>query len=88
MKRLEAVALDEEERSFMLAELEKPRDPADIMAGVDSPKMAQQVYAVSLMAITVDTETERTYLDDLAAGLKLTDNERAKVHSLLDIPFP
>lgn len=87
LKRLDSAALDEEERAFIQTELDNPRDAAGLVTAVQTPEMAQQVYAVSLMAVTVDSEAEKTYLNDLADRLKLTDGERAKVHSLLDIPL-
>lgn len=87
IKRLEKVDLDTEERSFIQAELDQPKDPAELVAGVKSTKMAQQVYAVSLMAVEVDTEAEKTYLNQLADSLGLTRADRVKVHDIVKVPL-
>ena len=86
LKRLESVDLDEEETAFIKTELDNPRAADDLIAEVTSPAIAQQVYAVSLMAVNVDTKAEKTYLRNLADQLNLSEADRAKVHGLLEIP--
>ena len=86
LKRLESVDLDEDEREFIETELDNPRAPDELIAEVTTPAMAQQVYAASLIAVNVDTEAEKTYLKNLAGQLNLAEADRAKVHSLLEVP--
>ena len=47
---------------------------------VDSPDLARQFYAVSLMAIEVDTDAERTYLRHLQDRLKLDGGTVRELH--------
>jgi uncharacterized membrane protein YebE (DUF533 family) len=46
---------------------------------------ARRIYAVSLLAVTVDTEAERAYLRTLAERLGLSAEERAAIHQELGI---
>lgn len=84
--KLEAAELDPEERRFIENELEQPADMTAIVQGVSSPDAARHVYAVSLMAIDLDTEAERDYLKRLAAGLQLDAAEVDRMHEKLDAP--
>lgn len=43
-----------------------------VAASRNSPQLAAQVYAASLLAIEVDTPAERQYLQQLAEGLGLS----------------
>lgn len=71
LERLRTVDLSPEEQAFITRELFSPADPDAIVAGVNSPELARQVYAVSLMAIEVDTQKERQYMEALASRLNL-----------------
>ena len=71
LERLRTVDLSPEEQAFITQELFSPADLETIVSGATSTELARQVYAVSLMAIEVDTETERHYMDTLANRLGL-----------------
>jgi hypothetical protein len=75
--------LSEEDRQFILKELESPKDIDSIIAAVNSPALAQQVYAVSLMAIVPDNQAEYDYLKTLARRLYLSDAMVARIHQEL-----
>jgi uncharacterized membrane protein YebE (DUF533 family) len=66
---LERARLTGEERSFLASELEAPRPLADIVASVKTPADAEQVFAVSLLAVDVDSQAERAYLEQLRQAL-------------------
>jgi len=83
MDKMESAGLDSEERQFILKELSNPAGIDVIIGQVNTPAMAQQVYAVSLMAIEVDTEKEKEYLRTLARRLFLTDAIVAGIHESL-----
>ncbi|MCP4688030.1 MAG: tellurite resistance TerB family protein [Desulfobacterales bacterium] len=68
---LDQSGLSPEERAFMEQELQSPADLESIVREVKSPGMARRVYAASLMAITVDADAEKAYLDNLARRLNL-----------------
>lgn len=74
------------ERQFLLEEMARPVDIAALAAAVPSPVVGAEVYAASLLAVTVDTEAERAYLRDLAAALRLDGATVARLHQALDAP--
>ena len=45
--------------------------------------MAAQVYSASLMAIEVDTDAERSYLDDLARAMGLSPQTAQNIEQLM-----
>ncbi len=76
--------LDEAERQFVMDEMAKPVDPM-ALARDTSEQMAAQVYATSIMAMKVDTVSEADYLNQLAAGLNLSDEARMRVHKAMGL---
>ena len=81
--KLEAVGLSSEERAFIGAELLAPANASAIAGQVKSPEMAEQIYAASLMAITVDTEAEKNYLAELAGLMGLAPEVTARLNQEL-----
>jgi uncharacterized membrane protein YebE (DUF533 family) len=59
-----------------------------LVAQVEAPDLAAEVYAASLLAIEVDTQAERAYLDRLAAALKLDQATRGHLHAALGVTPP
>ncbi|MEM9973335.1 MAG: DUF533 domain-containing protein [Pseudomonadota bacterium] len=76
--------LDAEERAFIEAELAKPID-VHALAADTSDAMKAQVYAMSLMAVKVDTNSEANYLNGLADALALSEDTRARVHQSMGV---
>ena len=81
LDRLKSSELSAEERDFIVSELLSPQDFEGIAAAVTSPELARQVYLVSLMAIEVDTEAERTYMANLARRLGLSEENVAEINA-------
>jgi uncharacterized membrane protein YebE (DUF533 family) len=77
--------VDEEEAAFIK---ERVRAPIDIEALVaNTPEgMARQVYAISLLAIELDTRDEAEYLHKLAAAYGLSPQEVNAVHAEVGAP--
>ncbi len=73
LSRLVELGLSEEDRAFVARELEAPAGMEALLAQVDSPDLARQVFAVSLLAIDVDTPAESAYLVYLQQRLGLDD---------------
>ncbi len=73
-----------EERAFLEAEMRKPVDIMGL-AQDTGDAMKAQVYAMSLMAIRVDTASEAAYLDGLARALGLSEDARAQVHRAMGL---
>ncbi len=79
--------LDPDERRFVTQELEAPVDPEGLAAQV--PKgLEAQIYAVSLMAIDVDTHAETEHLRRLASALDLSREEVERAHAEVGAPPP
>ncbi len=83
--RLAEAGVGEEDRTFVMKELGAPSSVEDLLATVDSPELARHVYAVSLLAIEVDTDAERDYLHYLRLRLGLDDRIVAELHRQLGI---
>ncbi len=71
LKQWRAVDLNAEEQAFLSRELLSPAALEDIAQGVADRKQALQVYALSRLVMTVDSEAERQYLQGLAQALHL-----------------
>jgi len=76
--KVTASGLGAEEHSFMEKELANPLDLRALVAQVKSPEMAEQVYAASVLALEVDSDAERNYLQRLASALNLDTATVAK----------
>jgi len=73
------------ERAFLQEQLTSPFLSAAEVA-LDIPvDLAAEAYAVSLLAIDVDTSAESDYLADLAAALNLGGDDRSEIHAELGV---
>lgn len=75
---------DPEEIAFVKEQLAAPLDPMALARDANEQTRAQ-VYATSLMAITVDNHAEVKYLDALASALRLDDTTRAQIHRQMGV---
>jgi len=78
LEKVTASGLGAEERSFIEDELSNPLDLRTLVAQVKSLEMAEQVYAASVLALEVDSDAERNYLQRLASALNLDTATVAK----------
>jgi uncharacterized membrane protein YebE (DUF533 family) len=85
MGKLSEDGADNEARDFVMSELQKPLDLESLVRNVKSPEQAVQVYGASFLAIEVDTDAERDYLQKLAERLGLDGETVERVHSSLGI---
>lgn len=76
-----------EEMSFVEEQMRAPVDPQALASDTPEGKQAQ-VYLMSIMAIDIDSEAERRYLNDLASALRLDDATVAAIHERLGVPAP
>jgi uncharacterized membrane protein YebE (DUF533 family) len=72
-------------RDFVLKEMQGPLDIAALVRDVSSPHDAAEVYAASVLAITVDTQAEKDYLAGLAQALRLSPDAVAHIHATLGV---
>jgi len=84
--RLAGTGVGPEEQAELAKELEHPRPLASLVAEVEGPEMAQQFYAVSLLAISVDNAAEKLHMRALAGMLGLSADDVARIHSELGAP--
>lgn len=84
--KLSEDGLHEEGKQFFMAESAKPMDtPALVAAAQGRPELAAQIYAASLLAITVDTPEETAYLRDLADRLGLSPQVTGHIEQTLGV---
>ena len=74
----------EEERAFIEAELGAAVDPM-ALARDTGEQMGAQIYAAALMTMRVDKVSEVDFLDQLAEGLHLSPETRARVHGAMGV---
>ena len=83
--QLQRADLSPEERAFITDELLAPANLEAIVNRVHSAELARQVYTVSLMAIEVDTEAERSYMQNLAGRLGLDETTVEQIKRSLEM---
>jgi uncharacterized membrane protein YebE (DUF533 family) len=88
LKKLETMDLTDQEHSFIVNELLSPAGLGDIVSQVKTPEMAKKVYTVSLLAIEVDTDAERTYMNTLAQQLSLNESDLNDIYRTLGVEKP
>ena len=75
MNSLKSSGIGQEGVNYVIKKLQGPMETAKIVAAVNGrPDLAAQVYSASLMAIDVDTDAERNYLDKLAKAMGLSQS--------------
>jgi uncharacterized membrane protein YebE (DUF533 family) len=75
-----------EEIDFVRSEIEQPLDVDAFVRSVPSG-LGNQVYAMSLMALDLDSNPEAQYLHQLAQGLNLSPDTVNQVHKQLGAPL-
>ena len=88
LKKLETLDLSDREHSFIVNELLSPVGLEDIVSQVKSPEMAKKVYTVSFLAIEVDTDAERAYMNTLAQQLSLNESDLNDIYRMLAVEKP
>lgn len=77
--------VDSQEATFVQAEMKAPFDVNALVAQVLNG-MGPQVYAMSVIAINLDSQVEAQYLHKLAQGLRLSVDTINDVHAQLGVP--
>ena len=84
--RLGDAGLDQKNREFVLAAMNKPMDTEELVAAAKgNPQLAAQLYAASLLAIEVDTPGERAYLENLGKSLGLVPQAVSNLENTLGV---
>ncbi len=83
MNTMKSSGIGQEGMNYVISKLQGPMETAKIVSAVRGrPDLAAQVYSASLMAVTVDTEAERRYLDKLAKSMGLSQSVVNNIESL------
>ncbi len=77
--------IDAEEAAFIRNEMQAPLDVDAFVRSVPRG-MEQQVYAVSVMSIDLDSKVEAEYLDKLAKGLNISEQVSNQMHTEMGVP--
>lgn len=84
--KFDEIGVDEEGKNFVMAQLKKPMETQQLIAEAQGqPELAAQMYAASLMAIEVDTQKEKDYLNELASGLALDAQVTGRIQQLVGL---
>lgn len=84
LQAVDDAGLGDEERAFLIGELESPMGLSELAAAATTPALAREIYLASLMAIEVDTRAEESYLARLASRLGLAAEEVAELERVLE----
>jgi uncharacterized membrane protein YebE (DUF533 family) len=84
LERALEAGLDAATREFLKAELRQPASLEQIVAAT-APHLKLETYAAAIVAISVDTEAERAWLDRLATALGLDAAARGAVHQQIGV---
>ncbi len=84
--KLEEAGADAEMQQWVMTQMAEPLDLAAFIAEIPSAEVAAEVYAGSLLAIEVDTDAERDYLQQLAQGTGLHPLVVNQIHQTLGVP--
>jgi uncharacterized membrane protein YebE (DUF533 family) len=84
-QQLERAAVSDEEREFIARELLQPVSVDALAREARTPELAQQIYGASLLAMTADTDAEKSYLQYLADRLGLSREQAAEIHRQLGV---
>ncbi len=71
LKKLDGARLEEEEKNFLLQEMDSPLTIEELTSGMEDPATCRSMYMLAVRAITIDTPQEREWMDRLAAELNL-----------------
>jgi len=76
LSRAREAGLDDDTLAWLEAEIARPQTLGQVISN-GKPELAAEIYAAAALAITVDTEAERNWLNALALGLDLDPARRA-----------
>lgn len=75
--------LSSEEKAFFMDQFRQPLNIVELAASAKTPEQTAEIYTASVLAIQPDTASEISYLNNLAAALKLDPGLRSKIDSVV-----
>lgn len=83
--KLKESGMDDGTQQWVMTEMSKPLDLEAFVAEIPSQEAAAEVYAASLLAIEVDTDAERQYLQRLAQTTGLNPSVVAYINQSMGV---
>ena len=78
--------VDAEGQRYLMTQLQQPMETEQLVAAAQGqPELAAQIYGASLLAIEVDTQAEKNYLDQLASGLGLPPQVAGRIREMVGL---
>lgn len=78
-EQIESLSLAADEKAFLFDQVAAPADPIAIAQEARDEAQSSEIYLVSLLAVDIDTQEERRYLERLADALRLPGPLRAEL---------
>ena len=75
-QQINDLGIGAEEQQFLVEQLRAPSDPVAIARLSTGEEQAAEIYLASLLALDLDTQEERRYIDRLGDALLLSDDLR------------
>ena len=69
--------LAEEEKQFLLAEMDTPLPMNELVNGITDPGTCRAMYMLAAATVSIDTPEERAWLDTLADRLHISGELKA-----------
>jgi len=88
LDRLAKAGASQAERDALEQEMKAPHQVAVLAAEVNSPELAEQFYAVSLLGMKIDTDAERAYAKMLPLILRLSPEQAAAIQQKIGVAVP
>ena len=84
--KFQELGVDGETQDYFINQLRRPMETETlIMAAQGQPQLAAQIYAASLLAIEVDTQEEKDYLNKLSADMGLSPQVKERIHEMVGL---
>ncbi len=84
--KFQELDVDGETQNYLVNQLQQPMETEKLIAAAQGqPQLAAQIYAASLLAIEVDTQAEKDYLGQLAAGMALSPQVTGRIHEMVGL---
>ena len=84
--KFQELGVDDETQNYLTNQLKQPMETEKLIAAAQGqPQLAAQIYAASLLAIEVDTQAEKDYLGQLAAGMDLSPQVTGRIHEMVGL---
>jgi uncharacterized membrane protein YebE (DUF533 family) len=88
LARLEKAGASQAEREGLEFEMKNPQPVEALAKQADTPELAEQFYAVSLLSMKIDTDAEKAYARNLPLLLNMAPQQVLNIQQKLGIEVP